>query len=140
MESIFLEYQSTYLTQDRLKKIIEIQNSIEINDLNYYSNKNNYIFSNYSLPVVFFRDTYGKKLSINDADEEQSIFYNEIKREKHGRIRDEKKFFWENLEFLFYGREKVLNAFRGKIFPMKVVGDNACKKIDSKIRNQNIYS
>ena len=74
MESIFLEYQSTYLTQDRLKKIIEIQNSIEINDLNYYSNKNNYIFSNYSLPVVFFRDTYGKKLSINDADEEQSIF------------------------------------------------------------------
>ena len=31
-----------------------------------------------------------RRLSINDADEERNMFYNEIKRAKHGRITDQK--------------------------------------------------
>ena len=50
-----------------------------------------------------------KKVSTNKADEKQSTFYKEIKRVKHGRRTDEKKF--KNLEFLFHGRGTALYDF-----------------------------
>ena len=87
------------------KEIIEIQNSIEINYLNYFPAKWNYNFSNYLLPIVFLRDLYEKKLSKNDDDEEKSILYNETERAKHGRIPDKKrKLFLKNITFPLNGR------------------------------------
>ena len=75
--------------KDRLTEIVIIQNSLKIKDLNYSSTKNGYSFK-YSLPTVFLRDIYERRLSINDADEEQSILYNEIKRVKDDKAPDEK--------------------------------------------------
>ena len=45
------------------------------------------------------------------------MFYNEVKRAINVRIPDKKR---KNLKFLFNGRENVLNALKGNIFPMKV--------------------
>ena len=42
------------------KKIIEIQNSIELNKLDY----KNYNFNKVSLPAIFFRNMYTNTLSI----------------------------------------------------------------------------
>ena len=77
------------------QEIIELQNSININNLKYSSTKYNYKVSNYLLPMVFSKDTYERWLSINTADEKQGLFYNEIKRAIHGRTPqiEGKKFF-----------------------------------------------
>ena len=39
--------------------------------------------------------------------------------------------FLKNLGFLFNEKEKVLNAFKGNIFPMKIMGDDAREKTSS---------
>ena len=49
------------------------------------------------------------RLSINGANEEQSIFYNKIKTAKHSKIPDKKRKIFKNLGFLFNVREKVLS-------------------------------
>ena len=59
--------------------------------MNYSSKYNNYNFSSYLLPTVFLRKINKRRLSVNEDDEEQSVFYNEIKRVKHGKITDENK-------------------------------------------------
>ena len=46
------------------------------------------------LPTVPLRDIFEKRLSINDTDEKQSLFYNEIKITKHGRLPDKKIYFF----------------------------------------------
>ena len=60
-----------------------------------------------------------------------------------------KKNFFKNLGFIFFGRKKVLIVFKGNIFPMKVMDNNASekniikpfkntnKKINTRNRNQN---
>ena len=82
------------MTEDSLKKVIEIQKSIKINHSNYSLTKRNYNFSYYLLPPVPLRDIFEKRLSINDTDEKQSLFYNEIKITKHGRLPDKKRLFF----------------------------------------------
>ena len=72
----------TNLIKDRLKEVIEILNSIKINDLSYFSTKKNYNVSKYSLSMVFLKDIYEKKLSVNDTGGKQGIFYSEIKNKK----------------------------------------------------------
>ena len=59
--------------------------------------------SNYSLPTVFLRGFFQRRLSVNDTDEEQCLFHITIERAKHGRTPDEKKqknfFFMEEKSF-----------------------------------------
>ena len=59
--------------------------------------------SNYSLPTVFLRGFFQRRLSVNDTDEEQCLFYITIERAKHGRTPDEKNkknfFFMEEKSF-----------------------------------------
>ena len=45
----------TYFIKDTLKEIMELQNSIKINDLYYLPTKKNYNFSNFSLLTVLLR-------------------------------------------------------------------------------------
>ena len=70
----------TNLIKDILQEIIEVQNSVKINDLNHSSTKKELYI-------------YERRQSIDDACKEQSIFYNKMKRTKHGKIPDEKNIF-----------------------------------------------
>ena len=81
------------------------------NNLKYSSTKKNWNFGNYSLPIVYLKDIYQRRLSIYGADKEQGMFYNDTKRANHGRVPNEKGNFWKNLGFLSNEREKITNAF-----------------------------
>ena len=76
----------TNVDKYRLKEIIKLLNSIETNDLNNWSNKNNCNLSNYSLPVANLKGIYERRLSMHDGKE--SIFFNNRKKAIHGRIND----------------------------------------------------
>lgn len=45
------------------------------------------------------RHIYERRLPVNDADEEQSVLYKEIKRTKPGKTPDEKENFFKKLDF-----------------------------------------
>ena len=68
--------------------------------------------SNYSLPTVFLRGFFQRRLSVNDTDEEQCLFYITIERAKHGRTLDEKK----QKKLLFHGRKKFLTLLKKLYF------------------------
>ena len=72
--------------KDRLKEIIKLQSSFKTSNSNNLSKKQSRSFINSSLPAMFLRDKDEISISINDPHEEQSIFYYEIKRAKHGKI------------------------------------------------------
>ena len=78
----------TNVDKYRLKEIIKLLKPIETNDLNNWSNKKNCNLSNYSLPKVNLKGIYEGRISMNDTHGKESIFYNNIKRAKHGRIND----------------------------------------------------
>ena len=59
------------LISNKLKKIIELQNSIELYKLNYKK----YDFNKVPLPSIFVRVIYTNNLSIENADNEQSDLY-----------------------------------------------------------------
>ena len=79
---------------------------------------------------------YERRLSINDADEERSFFHNDKKREKDGSIPKGKKNLLKNFGFIFNEVEKVLHAFEGNIFSMKILGDDYREKISASSHHQ----
>ena len=67
------------LIRAKLKEIVELQ-KVKKDDLNYKSKREKtYNFSNYSVPIVFFRDIHKGNLSLGDADLKQSNFATELK-------------------------------------------------------------
>ena len=62
VEDVFLNNYLTNLIKDRLNKMMEVQNAFEVNDLNYSSTKQNYNLNNFSLPAVFLRDIFERRL------------------------------------------------------------------------------
>ena len=60
-----------------------------------------------------------RHLSIEGADNKQSNFANELKNFDKGIKTLDKNSFLNNLELLFSAREKVLNSFRSRLFPIK---------------------
>ena len=101
------------MISNELKKIIELQNSIESDKLNY----KNYDFNKVLLPALFLRDTYTKNLLIENADDEQSDLFRLLNSKKKGRKSSEKIFFLKNVEILLKAREDVLNRFKSNLFP-----------------------
>ena len=70
-EGIFPKNLLNDLIHDELKNIIDLQDSIELDKLDY----KNYDFNKISLLVRFLRDIYTKKLSIEHADNKQSDLF-----------------------------------------------------------------
>ena len=67
------------LIRAKLKEIVELQN-VKKYDLNYKSKREKtYNFSNYSVPIAFFRDIHEGNLSLGDADFKQSNSATELK-------------------------------------------------------------
>ena len=89
IESIFPQNALNDLISNRLKKVIELQKSIELDKLNY----KNYDFNNVSLSSIFSRDTYTNDLSIKNADNEQSNLYKRLDNLNKGRKSSENASF-----------------------------------------------
>ena len=66
------------------------------------------------------RYTQGKwNLSLEDADEEQIQLANELKDIGKGNVTVEKSPFLRNAVLFISARQKILNNFKGKIFPTR---------------------
>ena len=75
--------------------------------MNHSSTNRNDNFSNYSL---ILRNIYERRLSMNDADKEESMFHNK-KWAKHGSIPDEKKVFFLKVLGFFLMKEESFSCF-----------------------------
>ena len=67
----------------------------------------------------FLRDIHKGYLSLEDADNNESKFATELKNFNKGIKTLEKKSFLNNLGLSFSAREKVLNSFKRRLFPIK---------------------
>ena len=80
IEGIFPQNLMNNLIRTKLKKIVELQDIIEKEDLNYKSKRRkNYSFSKYSLSIVSLRETHEGNFSIEKANNKQSNVANELK-------------------------------------------------------------
>ena len=98
------------MISNKLKKIIKLKNSIELNKLNY----KNYDFNNALLSSIFLRDIYTKDLSIKNYDNEQSVLYKRLSNLNKSRKSSEKAAFLKNVTVLLKARKDVLNSFKSK--------------------------
>ena len=100
---------------------------------NLYYRTNEYTYS-FRIINAFGRDIYNGKITLKEADEDQSSLLVEILnfrkkvKPKNPEIKQKKKDVPENLYNFFEGREK-LNAFDRKIFPGKTEGTSFSDKI-----------
>ena len=122
IKGIFPQYLMNDLICANLKEIVELQDIIKKDVLNYKSKREKtYNFSKYSLPIVFLRNIHERHLSIEKADDKQSNFTNELKNFDIGMKALEIKSFLNNLGLLFSAREKVPNSFKSRLFSIKNV-------------------
>ena len=78
----------------KLKEIVHLQDIIETDELRYKSKRRKvYNFNKYSLPDVFLIDIHEGHLSLEDTDDEQSIFTAESNNLDKGKKTIEKEFF-----------------------------------------------
>ena len=70
-----------------------------------------YNFSKNSVPIVFLIHIHKGNILLETADEEQTYLFNELKSIS--------KSFLKNARLFLSAREKILNNFKNKIFPIK---------------------
>ena len=75
---MFQKNQLNDLIINKLKEIMQLQNNIKLDDLEYATKRRkNYNFSRYSLTIVFLKDIHEINLSLEYADEEKIQLANE---------------------------------------------------------------
>ena len=113
IECIFPKNQLVKLIIVKFIKIKQLQNNIRLDDLTQKATKRGryYNFSKYLFPIAFTRDIHKRNLPLQDVDEEQSQLIHELKDMGKARISAQKR--------LLSAREKVLNNFKNKMFPIK---------------------
>ena len=102
------------MISNKLKTITELQNITELDELNYKKHD----FNKVPWSSIFLRDLYRNKLSIENADNEQSDLYEWFSNLKKGRKSLEKISFLKNVEILLRAKEDVLNSFKSNLLPI----------------------
>ena len=108
-----------------IDKITEIEKTVDREKLLYRASEYTYSFQNFRIIRAFGRDIYNDEITLKEADEDQASLLNEIMnfrdktKPKDEEKKKKKKDVLTNLYKFFEGREKVLNAFDSKIFPIK---------------------
>ena len=96
--------------------------------LHYRTNEYTYNFQNFRTTNTFGRDIYNGTITLKEANEDQIdllveiLNFREKVKAKNPEKKQIKKDVLENVYNLFEGRERVLNAFDSKIFPMEIEG------------------
>ena len=89
-------------------------------------NKHSNIFQNFRTISTFGRDIYNRTITIEETDEDQIDLLVEIlnfrkkAKPKNPEKKQQKEDVLKNLYYFIEGRERVLNAFDSKIFPIKI--------------------
>ena len=82
---------------------------------------------------MFLRDIHARNLSLKETNKERIQLVNELEDMGKGKISVEQIYFLKNAGLLISARDKILNSFKGKIFPTKIPD-----KIKSLKRNLNL--
>ena len=112
--------------KNELNKIKEIEKTVDGEKLYYKTNEYTYNFQNFGTINIFGRDIYNGTVTLKEADKNQSDLLAKILKvrkqvkPKNPEKKQKKEDVLENLYNLFEGRERVLNAFASKIFPIKI--------------------
>ena len=111
-----------------IDKILEIEKTVDREKLVYRASAFTYSFQNVRTRRTFGRDIYNGEITLKEADEDQASLLNEIMnfrdktKPQDEEKKQKKKDVLKNLYNFFEDREKVLNAFDSKIFPIKTKG------------------
>ena len=106
-------------------KITEIEKTVDRKKPVYRASEYTYSFQNFRTIRSFGRDIYNGEITLKEANEDQASLLNEIMnfrdktKSEDGEKKKKKKDVLTNLYKFFEGREKVLNGFDSKIFPIK---------------------
>ena len=120
---------TNYLIRVKLKEIVKLQDIIKNDDLNYkWKHRKTYNLGKFSLPILFSKDIHERYLSLENADHKQTHSAIELKNFEKGTKRLEKKSYLDNLGLLFSEREKVLNTFKSRLFPIKYLDKIATRE------------
>ena len=91
----------------------------------YYSSKEPFDFRMFKTIRSFGDDIYSSKITINEADQEQSdlveyiLNFNNKTRPKNKDDKKKQKNILNSTQNLYYGREVVVNAFKNGLFRLK---------------------
>ena len=114
--------------KDSLKKFLKIEKIIDREKLIYKTNKYTYDFRKFNTIRTFGEDIYDGKITLEEADKNQSDLIDEIEnfndrtRRKSYKKKKEKEDTLNNLSNFFDAREMVHNGFKRKIFLTKSKG------------------
>ena len=101
----------------------------------YRTNEYTYDFRNFQIINAFGREIYNGNIALKEVDEDQSsllvkiIIFKKKTKPQNPKKKQENKDTLKNLYALFEGRERVLNAFDSKIFPIKIEGTGFSDKV-----------
>ena len=104
-------------------KIKEIENTVDRENLVYRASEYTYSFKNFQAIRTFDKDIYNAEITLQEADDVQGNLLIEImnfkKKRKHKiqRKNKKKKDILKKLYAFFEGRERVLDAFKSRLFP-----------------------
>ena len=108
MKSLNFPNKINDLITDKLKEIVQLQNKIKLDDLEYTTKRRKlYNFSRYTLPITFLRDMHEGNFSLKEVDEEQIQIASELKDMGKGIISVEKITFRKNAALLLSARENA---------------------------------
>ena len=101
----------------------------------YRTNEYTYNYKNFWTINIFGRDIYNGKTTLKEDNEDQSSLLDEIinfkkkAKPQNSEKRQEKKDILDNLYAFFDGRDRVLDAFESKIFPIGIEGTGFSGKV-----------
>ena len=113
----------------------ELEKTVDRENLVYRTNEYTYSFKNFWTINTFGRNIYNGRFTLKEADEDQSSLLVEIMdfkkkiRPQNLEKKQEDKDILKSFYALFEGREKVLDAFESKMFPIKIEGTGFSDKV-----------
>ena len=126
--------------REDIDKILKIEKNVDREKLVYDAGKYKYDFTKFNTIRTFGEDIYNGKITLEEADEDQSDLTDEINEfTKKTRLKSDKKkrkreIVKENLYNFFEAREMVLNVFESKIFLTKSTGTGILNIDNSKLK------
>ena len=121
IKEIFPESYDSVEIKNELNKIKEYKKKVNRNNIIYYLSKELFDFRIFKTIRSFGHDIYSNKITINEADQEQSDLVEYIwnfNNKARPKNKDDKKYIYIliSTQNLYYGRELVINTFKSGLF------------------------
>ena len=126
--------------KEEFNEIKKIEKNVDREKLVYDADKYRYDFRTFKTIRTFGKDIYEGKITLEEADEDQSNLTDEIgkfikeTRPKNVDKKRERKIVMKNLRDFLNAKEMVFNGFKSKIFLTKSTGTGMLNTDNSKFK------